>query len=58
MISIILVRVLSTGSKDCGNLDFPEDSCQECGVISVLDTAQKICWDCWAALDLKAHEEE
>ena len=58
MIFITRVRVWLTGSKDCGNMDFAENPCQECGVISVLDPSQRICWDCWAALDLKAHEEE
>ena len=58
MMFIIQGRVLSIGYPDCGNMDFPEDTCQECGTISVLDQTQKICWDCWVALDLKAHEEE
>lgn len=39
-------------------MDFEEDVCQECGVTSVLDQAQRICWDCWTLLDLKKHEEE
>lgn len=40
------------------DLEDGEGKCQECGIVTILDSESRICWDCWCALDLKHHEEE
>lgn len=32
--------------------------CQECGLVTILDSTMKICFDCWSLLDLEAAELE
>ena len=32
--------------------------CTECKQEDVLDTNRDICWNCWCAIDLVAHESE
>lgn len=32
-----------------GNID-PPAICQECAVITTLDSVQQICWECWTRI--------
>ena len=32
--------------------------CTECKQEEILDSNRDICWDCWCAIDLVAHESE
>lgn len=38
-----------------GNID-QEAKCQECGVIDILDSTLRICFECWCLLDLREQE--
>jgi len=42
---------------DPGNID-PEAKCHECGIVTIIDSNLKICFDCWSTLEVRIAEEE
>jgi DNA-directed RNA polymerase subunit RPC12/RpoP len=36
----------------------PEQKCPECGIVDILDSEARVCYECWSQMDLKAAEEE
>lgn len=40
------------------DLEDGEGKCKECGIVTILDSEARICFDCWSALDLEQHELE
>jgi hypothetical protein len=40
------------------DLEDGEGKCQECGIVTILDSEIRICFECWSALDLEQHELE
>jgi|SaaInlStandDraft_1057018.scaffolds.fasta_scaffold32271_4 hypothetical protein len=42
---------------DEGNID-PEAKCHECGIVTILDSNLKICFDCWSTMEVRIAEEE
>jgi len=40
-----------------GNID-TERKCNECGIVTILDSNLNICFDCWSTLEVRIAEEE